>query len=141
MTDQNATSKYDVVDLFNDDLQYVYDFKTGKCLKVKIVRPWLTLDVPDNSTFVEEAYIGSSGVQDASLLVTRWVYDFFDAQGNPAHYSGIWTYEGCLPVHNVYQSKAQFLDQHTSFYNITIGDHSLYISTLESVIKMYLFRL
>lgn len=54
-------------------------------------------------------------------------------------YSGAWTYESCLPVYNIYNSNAQYLNTHTRFYNITIGrliniykKHFIMVNTTET---------
>lgn len=97
-------------------------------MRIKAHRPWLTLDVPDNSTYLGEVYVGSSAIPRAGLLATMWEYDFKDESGNLTQYSGVWTYESCLPVYNIYQSVAQFLNTHTTFFNITIGNLFLLIN-------------
>ena len=118
--DQNK-NKFDIVELNEQNLQYVYNFKTKTCIKLNVRQPWFTYDVPENSTSLGESYIGSSGTESASVLVTIWKYKFKDQSGNTTEYNGAWTYESCLPVYNIYNSKSQFLNTITKFYNITIG--------------------
>ncbi len=38
--------------------EYEFNFKTRKCVKNAITRPWRNFGVPPNATFYGESYIG-----------------------------------------------------------------------------------
>ena len=95
--------------------------KTKECTKQAITRPWMDLGIPTNATSFGESYIGSSAVPNANLLVTIWGDRFKDEKGNEIDYMGVWTYESCLPVHSTYFSKADNINLHSSYFDITPG--------------------
>jgi len=118
-------SAYDIVRLFAQRVEYVYDFKTQKCVKQPLSREWRDFGIPDNAKSVGESYIGSSGVANAGLLTTIWEDEFKDSRGRTMYWIGHWTYEACLPVElELYERGTLFhkgLSSHDRFYNILPG--------------------
>ena len=107
--------------MHSEKIQYVYDLKAKTCQKQTIDRPWRDFGIPKNATSYGESYIGSSAVEDANLLVTLWGTTFTDDKGNKIDYSGVWTYEACLPVNIIYSSDTLSLHRHVAFFDITLG--------------------
>lgn len=116
-----SAKKYDVIDLYKENIQYVYDFDTKYCAKFKFEQPWVSYDVPDNATFLGEGYLGSSAFDKAYLLVNSWKYDFIDEYGYATNYTGSWTDQLCLPVWNVYSSPGRHINTHATFFDFVLG--------------------
>ena len=112
---------YDVLYLHNQQIEYRLNLKTKECTKQQITRPWVDFGIPKTAKNIGEAYLGSSAVPNANLLVTSWLNEMTDAKGNKYEYMGTWTYEACLPVSAVVYSKTANVNQHTSFFDITPG--------------------
>ena len=79
------------------------------------------LGIPQNATFFGEAYVGSSAVPGANVLVTLWGDKFQDEKGNEIDYFGTWTYEACIPVSIQYYSQADKFDLHIDNFDVTPG--------------------
>ena len=63
---------YDNIALFDLKVEFIYNFKARNCTRRPITRPWRDLGVRGNDTSYGEAYIGSSAVPGAGLLITIW---------------------------------------------------------------------
>ena len=63
---------YDIISLYALQTEFVYNFKTRNCTHRSINRPWRDFGIRPNDTFYGEAYIGSSAVPGANILVTIW---------------------------------------------------------------------
>lgn len=100
---------------------YVYNFKTKNCSVEKIDRPWRNFGVPKNATNMGEAYIGSSAVHKAHLLVTSWKDEMTDKKGNKYEYTGVWTLEACLPITITFYSDTAKVHSIMNFFDIVPG--------------------
>lgn len=67
---------YEIIALYESQIEYIYDFKARNCTRRPLTRPWRDFGIRPNARFVGEAYVGSSAVPAASILVTLW-YVFF----------------------------------------------------------------
>lgn len=63
---------YDVIALFDLQTEYVYNFRARNCTRRTLTRPWREFGIPSNASSYGEAYVGSSALPSAGLLVTRW---------------------------------------------------------------------
>jgi len=63
---------YDTLSLFDLKVEFVYNFRARNCTRRTITRPWRDLGIRANDTSYGEAYIGSSAVPGAGILVTIW---------------------------------------------------------------------
>ncbi len=65
-------SFYDTLALFDLQVEFVYNFRARNCTRRQITRPWRDFGIRANATSYGEAYIGSSAVPGAGVLVTIW---------------------------------------------------------------------
>ncbi len=63
---------YDTVALFDLKVEFIYNFRARNCTRREITRPWRDFGIRANDTSYGEAYIGSSAVPGANVLVTIW---------------------------------------------------------------------
>jgi len=69
---------YEVVTLFDLNIEYIYDFKARTCTHRQLNRPWRNFSIPLNSQSLGEVYVGTSAVPGAGILSTIWyVFHFF----------------------------------------------------------------
>jgi hypothetical protein len=65
-------NSYDVIALFDAQVEYVYDFKARNCTRRRLERPWRNFGIPADDRSLGEGYIGSSAAPGLGLLVTLW---------------------------------------------------------------------
>jgi hypothetical protein len=70
--DGTLVDNYDTVALFDLKVEFVYNFRARNCTRREITRPWRDFGIRANDTSYGEAYIGSSAVPGANILVTIW---------------------------------------------------------------------
>ena len=63
---------YDTVALFDLQVEFSYNFRARNCTRRPITRPWRDFGIRANATSYGEAYVGSSAVPGAGILVTLW---------------------------------------------------------------------
>ena len=63
---------YDTVSLFDLQTEFIYNFKSRNCSRRPITRAWRNFAINPNDTSYGEAYLGSSAVPGANILVTIW---------------------------------------------------------------------
>lgn len=63
---------FDNIALFDLQVEFIYNFKARNCTRRQITRPWRDFGVRANDTSYGEAYIGSSAVPGAGILITIW---------------------------------------------------------------------
>ena len=129
---------YDVLFLYNQNVQYVYSFKTKKCVKLPINMPWVDFGIDANSTSLGESYIGSAAVANANVHITMWQNQFVDFNENIDYFS-IWTFEACLPVTIHYKAEKARLDQRYNYYDLVPGRISKIIFYLKFIFHFYGF--
>ena len=70
--DGTKVDNYDSIALYDLGVEYVYNFRLRNCTRQPLTRPWRDFGVRPNATSYGEAYIGSSAVPGAGMLVTIW---------------------------------------------------------------------
>jgi hypothetical protein len=63
---------FDILTLFESQIEFAYNFRTRNCTRRPITRPWRDFGIRANDTSFGEAYIGSSAFPGAGVLVTIW---------------------------------------------------------------------
>jgi len=63
---------YDIIALYNERVEYVYDFNAKNCTRRPLTRPWRDFGIPPDSRSFGEAYIGSPDIREGFLFVTLW---------------------------------------------------------------------
>lgn len=69
--DQEETA-YDIISLFEMKTEFLFNLRTKNCTRRPINQPWRDFGIQPDAKFVSEAYIGSSAIAGAGLLVTIW---------------------------------------------------------------------
>ena len=64
---------YDVIALFDSRVEFVYNLRARNCSRREITRPWRDFGIRPDARSFGEAYIGSSALPGASVLVTIWL--------------------------------------------------------------------
>ena len=63
---------YDIVALFDSNIEFVFNYKAHNCTRREITREWRDFGIRANDTSYGEAYIGSSAFPGSGVLVTIW---------------------------------------------------------------------
>ncbi|CAF3272867.1 unnamed protein product [Rotaria socialis] len=111
---------YDRLSLYDQKIEYVYNFKARNCTRQPLTRPWRDFGIRPTDTSYGEAYIGSSAAADTGLLVTIWAGNFTLPSNDTIDFISTWTYRGCIPVSRTSFSP-KFGVSHLSFYDVTAG--------------------
>ena len=118
-------SKFDILRLHNEGVEYAFDLLTKNCTKYGIRREWRDFGIPSDAKSVGEGCIGSCRVERAGLLVTQWEDEFKNREGEAMYWFGEWTYEACLPVKlELYKKESKdekSIHSHDMFADITPG--------------------
>jgi hypothetical protein len=70
-------TRNEILALFDSQIQYTFDFRTRTCTRAPITRAWRNFGIRPNATSFGEAYVGSSALPSAGILVTIWyVFSF-----------------------------------------------------------------
>lgn len=67
-----TVDNYDTVSLFDLQVEYAYNFRARNCTRRPITRAWRDFGIRPTDTSYGEAYVGSSSVPGAGMLVTLW---------------------------------------------------------------------
>jgi len=116
----NNDTLYDILELFQAKLLFVVDGNTGICSRYPITEMWRDFGIQPDARSLGEAYIGTSAIPGAGLLITIWDGNYTRTTNEVVHYLGTWTYEGCLPISHT-ESISQKGTGQTSFYDVTTG--------------------
>jgi hypothetical protein len=68
---------YDILNLFDAKIEFVYDLKAGNCTRRAITTPWRDFGILPDARSYGEAYLGSSALPDTGLLITIWLVYFY----------------------------------------------------------------
>jgi hypothetical protein len=68
---------YDIISLYQAKLVYFIDMKSGNCSRFFFDQPWHDFGIQPDAKAFGEAYLGSSVIHDAGLLITIWLVFFF----------------------------------------------------------------
>ena len=63
---------YDVIALFDSNMEYIYNLKSHNCTRRPITRPWRDFGIQPGARSYGEAYIGTSAAPGFGLLVNLW---------------------------------------------------------------------
>ncbi|XP_035657336.1 mammalian ependymin-related protein 1-like [Branchiostoma floridae] len=109
---------YDVLYIHNTEpgTEYRLNLKTKECQKREMSNAWRPFQVPPNSTFLGESYIGTGAVPGAGVLTELWSNTFEDGD----KYFGVYTVEGCIPIQEEFYSNRTGLVS-TFFFDVTAG--------------------
>ncbi|CAF1035751.1 unnamed protein product [Rotaria sordida] len=111
---------YDVIALFDLQMEFVYDFKARNCTRRPLTRPWRDFGIRPDARSFGEAYVGTSAVPGLGLLVTLWGGNHTTPSNDTVRTFGTWTYHACLPV-SVISHSSQYGRSQTSFFDIVAG--------------------
>lgn len=88
---------------------------TKLCSKIALTEPWDPYDIPTNSTFEDQYYIGGPGDQ---IMVQEW------SDRKPARklesWVGVYTVKDCYPVQETY-TKNYSVTTSTRFFDLKLG--------------------
>ncbi|CAF0830176.1 unnamed protein product [Adineta ricciae] len=111
---------YDIISLYHDKLAFMIDMKTAKCSRFNFDQPWRDFGIQPDATPLGVAYIGSSALSDATLLVTIWTGKEIIPINETARYIDTWTRNSCLPVSNIVFEPSGSVN-HLRYYDVTLG--------------------
>ncbi|KAL8165631.1 UNVERIFIED_CONTAM: Mammalian ependymin- protein 1 [Gekko kuhli] len=88
---------------------------TKLCSKMTLTEPWDPYDIPDNSTYEDQYYIGGPSDQ---IMVQEW------SDRKPARkfetWVGVYTMKDCYPVQETY-TKNYSMTTSTRFFDLKLG--------------------
>eukprot|EP00041_Stephanoeca_diplocostata_P008528 m.126252 g.126252 ORF g.126252 m.126252 type:complete len:205 (+) comp17366_c0_seq1:201-815(+) len=87
----------DIIQLFDQGIQYEIDYGEQECRRTHLRTNFTYNAVGPNATWTGDAYIGSSAIEGASLMVETWSQDTKDGN-NTIRWTGSYTSKGCIPV-------------------------------------------
>ncbi|CAF3957929.1 unnamed protein product [Rotaria sp. Silwood1] len=61
---------YDIISLFEPKVEFLLNLRTRQCTRREIDQPWRDFGIQADAKFLGEAYISSSSVPSAGLLIT-----------------------------------------------------------------------
>ncbi|XP_074055300.1 mammalian ependymin-related protein 1 [Macrotis lagotis] len=106
---------FEYIFLYQDAVMFQIDQATKLCSKIALTDQWDPLDIPQNSTFEDQYYIG--GPQD-QIMVQEW------SDRKPARkyetWIGIYTVKDCYPVQETY-TRNYSVTFSTRFFDIQLG--------------------
>ncbi|XP_053570392.1 mammalian ependymin-related protein 1 [Bombina bombina] len=114
---------FDYIFLYKEQVMFQIEQVTKICSKKTLNESWDPFDIPDNSTFEDQYYIGGPGDQ---ISVQEW------SDRKPARkyetWVGIYTDKDCYPVQETY-TKNDSLTTSTRFFDLHLGitDPSVFI--------------
>jgi len=117
---QNGTEKnaYDILYYQRCRTMFVYNLNTKECQRIKIDVPWKPMEIPENATYLGDAYAGSAGVPLGGLLVQTWTGNRTEQGGFT--YMFTLTRHGCIPLSYTAWGKNIGLIT-ANFYDIILG--------------------
>ncbi|ETE58174.1 Mammalian ependymin-related protein 1, partial [Ophiophagus hannah] len=114
---------FEYIYLYKDVVMYQIEQMTKLCSKISLSEPWDPYDIPDNSTYEDQYYIGGPGDQ---IMVQEW------SDRKPArkleNWVGVYTVKDCYPVQETY-TKNYSVTTSTRFFDLRFGisDPSVFI--------------
>ncbi|KAK9396557.1 mammalian ependymin-related protein 1 [Crotalus adamanteus] len=114
---------FEYIYLYKDAVMYQIEQETKLCSKISLSEPWDPYDIPDNSTYEDQYYIGGPGDQ---IMIQEW------SDRKPArkleNWVGVYTVKDCYPVQETY-TKNYSVTTSTRFFDLKLGisDPSVFI--------------
>ncbi|XP_034985835.2 mammalian ependymin-related protein 1 [Zootoca vivipara] len=106
---------FEYIYLYKDSVMFQIEQVTKLCSKIALTEPWDPYDIPDNSTYEDQNYIGGPGDQ---IMVQEW------SDRKPARKSetwvGVYTVKDCYPVQETY-TRNYSVTTSTRFFDLKLG--------------------
>ncbi|XP_040520223.1 mammalian ependymin-related protein 1 isoform X2 [Gallus gallus] len=106
---------FEYILLYKDAVMFQIEQVTKLCSKIALTEPWDPYDIPTNSTFEDQYYIGGPGDQ---IMVQEW------SDRKPARklesWVGVYTVKDCYPVQETY-TKNYSVTTSTRFFDLKLG--------------------
>ncbi|XP_068423241.1 mammalian ependymin-related protein 1 [Clinocottus analis] len=106
---------YEYIYLYQSMVMFQIDQKTKACSKIALTGAWDPFDIPENSTFEDQYFIGGPG---DNVEVQEW------SDRKPARqhetWVGVYTLKDCYPVQETYASNSSVTIS-TRFFNLQLG--------------------
>ncbi|KAM4027390.1 mammalian ependymin-related protein 1 [Anomaloglossus baeobatrachus] len=106
---------FEYIYLYKDAVMFQIEQVTKICVKNSLTDPWDPYDIPDNSTYEDQYYIGGPGDQ---ITVQEW------SDRKPARkyetWVGVYTDRDCYPVQETY-TKNESMTTSTRFFDLQLG--------------------
>ncbi|CAL8314867.1 unnamed protein product [Gadus morhua 'NCC'] len=114
---------FEFIFLFQSGLMFQIETKTQQCSKTTLTGPWDPYDIPSNSTFEDQYFIGGPG---DVLEVQEWS-DRKPARKHEA-WVGVYTLKDCYPVQETYTLNSS-VSTSTRFFDLQLGisDPSVFV--------------
>ncbi|XP_010113960.1 PREDICTED: mammalian ependymin-related protein 1, partial [Chlamydotis macqueenii] len=106
---------FEYILLYKDAVMFQIEQVTKLCSKIPLTEPWDPYDIPANSTYEDQYYIGGPGDE---IMVQEW------SDRKPARklesWVGVYTVKDCYPVQETY-TKNYSVTTSTRFFDIKLG--------------------
>ncbi|XP_062478104.1 mammalian ependymin-related protein 1 [Pezoporus occidentalis] len=106
---------FEYIFLYKDAVMFQIEQVTKLCSKVALTEPWDPYDIPANSTYEDQYYIGGPGDK---IMVQEW------SDRKPARklesWVGVYTVTDCYPVQETY-TKNYSVTTSTRFFDLQLG--------------------
>ncbi|KAM7176935.1 mammalian ependymin-related protein 1 [Macrochelys suwanniensis] len=106
---------FEYIFLYKDAVMFQIEQVTKLCSKIALTEPWDPYDIPDNSTYEDQYYIGGPGDE---IMVQEW------SDRKPARkfesWVGVYTVKDCYPVQETY-TKNYSVTTSTRFFDLQLG--------------------
>ncbi|XP_042331155.1 mammalian ependymin-related protein 1 [Sceloporus undulatus] len=114
---------FEYIYLYKDAVMFKIEQVTKLCSKMPLNDPWDPFDIPDNSTYEDQYYIGGP---DDQIMVQEWS-DRKQARKFET-WVGVYTVKDCYPVQETY-TKNYSVTTSTRFFDLKLGisDPSVFI--------------
>ncbi|XP_073486597.1 mammalian ependymin-related protein 1 [Aquarana catesbeiana] len=126
---------FEYIFLYKESVMFQIEQVTKTCVKSTLTAQWDPYDIPENSTFEDEYYIGGPGDQ---IIVQEW------SDRKPARkyetWVGAYTDKDCYPVQETY-TKNESMTTSTRFFDLKLGIKDPSVFTPPSSCQMALTQL
>ncbi|KAJ8011419.1 hypothetical protein DPEC_G00058010 [Dallia pectoralis] len=106
---------FEFIYLFKSEVLFQIEQKTKQCSKIALTQAWDPFDIPMNSTYEDQYFIGGPGDM---IEVQEWS-DRKPARKNEA-WVGVYTVKDCYPVQETY-TKNSSVTTSTRFFDLQLG--------------------
>ncbi|KPP66619.1 mammalian ependymin-related protein 1-like, partial [Scleropages formosus] len=106
---------FEYIYLYQNAVMFQIEQVTKACSKIALTEPWDPYDIPDNSTYEDQYFIGGPGDM---IEVQEWS-DRKPARKNEA-WVGVYTVKDCYPVQETYTRNSSVTTS-TRFFDLQLG--------------------
>uniref|UniRef100_A0A665U2W8 Mammalian ependymin-related protein 1 n=1 Tax=Echeneis naucrates TaxID=173247 RepID=A0A665U2W8_ECHNA len=104
---------FEYIYLYQSMVMFQIDQKTKDCSKIALTEAWDPFDIPDNSTFEDQYFIGPRRQRGGSGVVRQ--------ESDPHEtWVGVYTLKDCYPVQETYTRNSSVTTS-TRFFNLQLG--------------------